>query len=156
MAQPRWLDEREAHVWTAYRRLRLELDSALSRQLDRDARLSSADFALLVPLSESPDGMVRARELGREVDWDRSRLSHQVSRMEKRGLVEREQCETDARGQMVRITEAGRAAIEAAAPQHVEKVRELFFDELTPAEVETLGALFDRLRTRVAEQGCSE
>lgn len=150
MGEPRWLDRREAQVWQAYRDLKIELQAALSRQLVRDAGLSGAEYALLVPLAEAPGGMLRARELGREVDWDRSRLSHQVSRMERRGLVAREDCADDARGSMVRLTEAGRAALEAAAPEHVETVRRYFFDPLTREEVETLGGLFDRMLARLA------
>ena len=145
MPERRWLDQREAQVWQAYRDLKVELQAALDRQLERDANLSGADYALLVPLSESVDGVLRARDLGRMIDWDRSRISHQVRRMEKRGLVAREDCVDDARGSMVRLTPAGRAAIEAAAPEHVETVRRYVFDPLTREEIETLGALFDRM-----------
>jgi DNA-binding MarR family transcriptional regulator len=145
MGEPRWLDAREAHLWQSYRHLHRELAGALEAQLIRDSGLSGADYALLVPLSESPDGVLRTRDLGRAVGWERSRLSHQVSRMEKRGLVVREECETDARGSMVRLTEAGRAAIEGAAPGHVEAVRGYFFDHLSREEQATLTALMDRL-----------
>ena len=91
MAEARWLDEREARLWRAYRDLTRDLQRAFDRQLERDAGLSGADYALLVPLSEAPDGVVRMRDLGRAVGWDRSRLSHQVRRMEQRGLVSREE-----------------------------------------------------------------
>src|SRR3984893_12287077 len=123
MAKPQWLDEREARLWRSLLRLNQELPSVLEDQITRDAGLSGADYAVLVPLSESPDGMLRARELGREILWDRSRLSHHVSRMEKRGLVAREECAEDGRGAMVRLTEAGRAAIEGAAPEDGPPVR---------------------------------
>ena len=106
--------------------------------------LSAADFKVLHPLSEAPDGVLRARELCAEIAWDRSRLSHHVSRMEKRGLVTREECVEDGRGLMVRITDAGRKAIEAAAPAHVENVQRYFFDLLSDAELETLGSVFER------------
>jgi DNA-binding MarR family transcriptional regulator len=141
----RWLNKREAEVWQKYRDLQRELQSAQDRQLIRDSGLSGADYALLVPLSESPDGLVRARDLGLAVGWERSRISHQIRRMEERGLVTREACPDDARGSMVRLTTAGRAAIESAAPAHVETVRRFFFDPLSREEVETLGALFDRM-----------
>ncbi|MFV0126462.1 MarR family winged helix-turn-helix transcriptional regulator [Streptomyces sp. HMX112] len=145
MGEPRWLDEQEALVWEKYRELRRELQQAQDRQLVRDSGLSAAEYALLAPLSESRDGLLRARELGQRVGWERSRLSHQVGRMEKRGLVTRETCAEDGRGSMVRLTPEGRAAIEAAAPRHVETVRRYFFDPLSRAEVETLGAIFDRM-----------
>src|SRR5882724_8104260 len=109
-----WLDEREARVWQAYRDVMRDLQSAFDRQLADDGGLSGAEFALLAPLSESPGGVLRTRDLRLMVGWDRSRTSHLVSRMQKRGLVVREDCADDARGSMVRLTPDGRAAIEAA------------------------------------------
>src|SRR2546428_4764 len=144
MAKPRWLDEREAHLWRSWLRLNQELLSVLEEQINRDGGLSGADYAVLVPLSAAPDGMLRARELGREILWDRSRLSHQLGRMEKRGLVVREECAEDARGAMVRMTDAGRAAITRAAPGHVAATRRYFFDLLSDNEVDLLTTLFDR------------
>jgi DNA-binding MarR family transcriptional regulator len=145
MARTHWLDEREARLWQAYRDLQRELRNALDHQLVRDAGLSGAEYALLVPLSEAPDGLIRARDLGRLVGWDRSRISHQLSRMEQRGLVAREHCPDDGRGFMVQLTPAGLSAIEAAAPNHVTTVRRFFFDPLSDDELDTLATLFDRL-----------
>jgi DNA-binding MarR family transcriptional regulator len=152
MVEPRWLDEREARVWQAYLAVDRELHSALERQLVRDSGLSNADYALLVPLSESEDGVVRSRELGALVGWERSRLSHQIGRMEKRGLVVREECVEDARGSMVRLTPAGRAAIESAAPGHVQTVRRYVFDELSAEEAEVLDRVFHRVLDRIAAE----
>jgi DNA-binding MarR family transcriptional regulator len=149
VCEPRWLDEREARLWQGYIGLKLQLESELERRLVRDGGLSGAEFTLLVPLSEAPGGLLRARDLGRMVGWERSRISHQVGRMEKRGLVVREECAEDARGSMVRLTDAGRAAIVGAAPQHVEAVRSLFFDVLTDDEVDVLGAAFERVLARL-------
>jgi DNA-binding MarR family transcriptional regulator len=145
MSEPRWLTPDQADVWAKYRRVRRELQRAQDQQLQQDSGLSAADYALLAPLSESAGGVLRARELGAEVDWERSRLSHQISRMEKRGLVTREPCGDDARGSMVRLTEKGREMIEAAAPTHVETVRRLFFDPLTSDEVRLFGDFLDRI-----------
>ncbi|ONI84551.1 MarR family transcriptional regulator [Saccharothrix sp. ALI-22-I] len=153
MEEPRWLDEREARVWQSYLAVNRELHSALERQLVRDAGLSNADYALLAPLSEAPDGVVRSRELGTLVGWERSRLSHQIGRMEKRGLVTREDCAEDARGSMVRLTPAGRAAIESAAPAHVETVRRYVFDAMSTEEVEVLTRVFHRVLARIATDG---
>jgi DNA-binding MarR family transcriptional regulator len=150
MADARWLDEREARLWQAYRDLTRDLQRAFDRQLERDAGLSGADYALLVPLSEAADGVVRMRDLGRMVGWDRSRLSHQVRRMEKRGQVTREECADDARGAMVRLTANGRAAIEAAAPEHVATARRYFFDQLSEREQATLTRLLERLAGKLA------
>src|SRR6476659_3993114 len=102
VAKPRWLDDDQARVWQAYRGLNQQLYARLEDQLLRDSGLSAADYSVLVPLSEEPLGVLRARELCTEIGWDRSRLSHHISRMEKRGLVVREQCSDDGRGSMVR------------------------------------------------------
>ncbi|WP_041289527.1 MarR family winged helix-turn-helix transcriptional regulator [Kribbella flavida] len=145
MADTPWLDAREAHVWQSYRDAYRELSIALENRLTANSGLSGADYALLHPLSNADDGVLRTRDLGRSVGWERSRLSHQVSRMEKRGLVVREECVSDARGSMVRITPAGRQAIEAAAPDHVDAVRTYLFDKLSPEEQDLLGGLCDRI-----------
>src|SRR5688572_9983080 len=92
MAKARWLDEREEHVWRTWLRVNQELPGLLAERMNQESGLSAADYAVLVPLSESPDGMVRAHDLGRDIFWDRSRHAHHVTRMEKRGLVAREEC----------------------------------------------------------------
>ena len=145
MAKPRWLDDREQHVWQAYLHLYQHLYATLEDQLVRDAGLSGADYKVLVPLSETPDGVLRARELCTEIGWDRSRLSHHITRMEKRELVTREECSEDGRGTMVRLTRTGRTAIERAAPEHAENVQRYFFDLVSEEELTTFGAVFERL-----------
>jgi DNA-binding MarR family transcriptional regulator len=145
MAETRWLDAREAHLWQSYRDSYRELVSALETRLIRNSGLSGADYALLHPLSTADQGVLRTRDLGRSIGWERSRLSHQVSRMEKRGLVTREDCESDARGSMVRLTDAGRAAVEAAAPDHVNAVRTYLLDKLSREEQDLLAGLLDRI-----------
>jgi DNA-binding MarR family transcriptional regulator len=154
VARPQRLDERQRLMWKAYRDLYQELSTVLEEQLLRDAGLSGSEYAVLVELSHAPDGVLRARELGSELGWDRSRLSHLVGRMEKRRLVAREECEEDARGSMVRLTGAGRAAVEGVAPEHSEAIRRYFFNALSSDELETLAAVFDRLVENLrAEQG---
>ena len=150
MARPRRLDERQRLLWKAYRDLYTGLSGALQEQLLRDAGLSGSEYAVLVELSHTPDGVLRARELGLELGWDRSRLSHLVGRMEKRGLVAREECSDDARGSMVRLTGAGRDAVEGAAPEHAEAIRRYFFNPLSSEELETLSVVFDRLLDNLA------
>ncbi|MEU8269795.1 MarR family transcriptional regulator [Sphaerisporangium sp. NPDC049002] len=150
MTETRWLDEREQRMWRAFATMRRRLDSAMERHLNGE-NLSMADYQLLVPLSEAPGGRIRARELRRLAGWDRSRLSHQLRRMEQRGLVGREDCPGDARGTVIRLTSEGRSAIEAAAPGHVETVRRLFIDVLTPEEIETLTSIARRVLARIAQ-----
>lgn len=149
MGKPHWLNDQEAHAWRSFLDLRRRIEAVINQQLSEDAGLSSVDYELLVPLSESPEGVLRARDLGSIVGWERSRLSHQVRRMESRGLVIREECLTDARGSMIRLTPEGRAAITVAAPEHVKVVRRYFVDPLTKDEIATLGAIYDRLLTAI-------
>src|SRR5436190_18124196 len=145
MPKPRWLDDRQQRVWPVYLHLNQDLIAVLEQQLTRESGLSGADYRVLVPLSEAPDGLLRARDLGAEIGWDRSRVSHHLSRMENRGLVAREECAEDARGLMVRLTKTGRRAIEEAAPGHADAVLRCFFDQLSKDEIETMAAVFDRV-----------
>ena len=156
MTRPQRLDERQRLMWKAYRDLYQELSTVLEDQLLRDAGLSGSEYAVLVELSHSPDGVLRARELGSELGWDRSRLSHLVGRMEKRRLVAREECEEDARGSMVRLTDAGRATVDGVAPEHSEAIRRYFFNALSNDELETFATVVDRLRDNLARQGAAE
>jgi DNA-binding MarR family transcriptional regulator len=145
MAKTRWLDDRQQHLWRSYLRMNQDLYALLGGLHMSESGMSVSDYAVLVPLSEAPEGLVRARDLGNELGWDRSRLSHHLARMERRGMVVREDCEEDGRGLMVRLTPAGRRAIEAAAPAHAEAVQRHFFDLLSREEVDTLTAVFDRV-----------
>jgi DNA-binding MarR family transcriptional regulator len=147
--EPRWLDEREARMWRAFHEMRRHLDKAVERQL-AEAGLSAADYNLLVPLSQAPGDGLRSRDLAKHVDWDRSRLSHQLRRMEQRGLITRRDCPGDARGTMITLATAGRSAVEAAAPGHVETVRRHFVDLLSSEEIDTLTAIATRIRDNAA------
>lgn len=122
-----------------------QLMARLHRQLQNDSGLSLADFDVLVQLTDRPDPRMRVGELGQALQWEKSRLSHHVARMQRRGLVLREDCPDDARGAYVVLTEQGRTAIEQAAPTHVETVRKLVFDPLTADDVEALASIADRV-----------
>lgn len=148
-APVRWLDEREAEAWRAVRELGQPLWAALGREIQRDSGLSIADYEVLVVLSASPDGVLPYRDLARSTEWEKSRLSHHVTRMEQRGLVARQDCPDDARAAHIVLTPAGRRAIEHAAPGHVAEVRRLLIDSLTPEQLELLAAIGRDLRTRL-------
>jgi DNA-binding MarR family transcriptional regulator len=130
-----WLSEDEERAWRALQFMQMRLDAELARQLAVDSGLSYPDYVVLVALTDQPDGRLRLFELGRVLGWEKSRLSHHVSRMVARGLVEKEACDSDRRGAHVVVTAQGRAEIEAAAPGHVAAVRRLFVDRLTPAQI---------------------
>ncbi len=137
----RWLTDEEQRAWRAFLALDQQLFAHLARSLQRDSDLSAADYEVLVQLSEAPDDQRRVFELSDELQWEKSRLSHQLTRMQRRGLVERHACATDGRGAHIRLTPHGRAAIEAAAPAHVAELRAVFIDVLTEAQLRQLEQL---------------
>lgn len=143
-----WLAPAEQSAWRAYVRLQGELSARLGRQLQGDAQLSLPDYAVLVELSEAPEGRLRPYALAACLHWEQSRLSHHLSRMQRRGLVDRVVCTEDARGAFVVLTDAGRRVVEAAAPAHAVAVRELLFDGLSAEEVAT----FERICRKVVER----
>lgn len=134
-----WLTEAEQATWRGVLRMHANLMTAMAQGLKTDSDMSLADFEVLAVLSEAPDAELRARDLRFDLQWEKSRLAHQVRRMEERGLVRRDACVEDGRAPLVCLTEAGRNAIDAAAPRHVARVRELFFDVLSPEQVQVLG-----------------
>lgn len=144
-----WLTTEQEQVWRRWLTLNALLPAALHRELQADAGLSLPDFDVLVHLTDSPAGRVRVSDLAHALQWEKSRLSHHVTRMERRGLVCREECPDDARGAFVVVTPAGRAAIEQAAPGHVRTVRELIFDQLTGAEVASLDVITRKVLARL-------
>jgi DNA-binding MarR family transcriptional regulator len=151
MSQPRWLDEREARAWRQFLLMQGQVRSRTGSRLQRETGLSEADYEVLVNLSEATDGRLRPSELGGATLWEKSRISHHVRRMEERGMVKRVACQTDRRGSFVAITAAGRRAIEKAAPLHVEHVRELFIDALTPAQLDALADISEAVLARLAD-----
>ncbi|MEU8249929.1 MarR family winged helix-turn-helix transcriptional regulator [Nonomuraea sp. NPDC048916] len=156
MAEPRWLDDAEFRAWIGYRRMRLLLDAQVSRDLMRDSGLSAPDYDVLSALTSSEGHRRRLTELADRMLWSKSRLSRHISRMEQRGLVTREECETDARGAVVVLTEGGLRAIEEAAPEHVESVRRHFIDLLSPEQLEVLGTVAETVLAHLAPDGSPE
>jgi len=146
-SQTRWLDEREARAWRSFVQAESRLGATLQRKLQAECGMSMPDYGVLVHLSEAEaeGGRMRAFALGEAVQWEKSRLSHHLSRMERRGLIERQECPTDGRGAFIVITPAGRTAIEAAAPAHVAHVRRYLVDVLTPEQLEALGVISDAI-----------
>lgn len=140
----RWLDDDELTTWLAYVRLRQRLEAALAAGLAADG-LSMPDYEVLVALSQAPGDCLRARDLGAEICWDKSRLSKHLARMAGRGLVVRTPAADDARGVLVNLTARGREVLETAAPNHAELVRRLFIDEMSDEEAKALRSLADRV-----------
>jgi DNA-binding MarR family transcriptional regulator len=150
VSETRWLDEREARAWRGYTRMQVQLAARLHRNLLRATGLSLPDYEVLVHLSEAPEGRLRSFQLSAALQWEKSRLSHHLTRMQRRGLVARRECETDGRGAFVVLTPTGRTAIEAAAPAHVADVRAALIDALTPAQLDALAEISDAVLARMA------
>ena len=148
--EPNWLSPRENRAWRAFQHAHHQLDVHLNRGL-QGSGLSGADYQILAVLSEHDKDRMPARELCNALGWEKSRVSHQVRRMQKDGLICREPNPDDARSTMVRLLPAGRAAIEKAARGHVEDVRRNIIDLLTPAELDLLAALNERVLHHLAK-----
>nr|WP_050778226.1 MarR family transcriptional regulator [Micromonospora sp. ATCC 39149] len=134
----RWLNPDEQRTWRAYLAASRALMEKLDRELQRDAGMPHAYYEILVRLSEAPDRRLRMSDLADATGSSRSRLSHAAARLEASGWIRREDCPTDRRGQVAVLTDAGFAALAAAAPNHVEGVRRHLFDALSPAQVDQL------------------
>lgn len=145
MTEVQWLDEHEQRAWRALQFMQLQLAGRLAADVAATSDLTYADYLVLVALSEQPDGRARLFELAKALGWEKSRLSHQVSRMSGRGLLRKERCDGDRRGAFVVTTEQGRRAIEAAAPHHVAMVRRLFIDPLTPGELDAITSAAEKV-----------
>ena len=149
-SHPRWLTEEEQRAWRAY----IRTAQLLNRQLDRDLHpfgLSTNDYEILVELSEAPETRLRMTELADLTAQSRSRLSHQISRMEVKGLVRREGCEGDKRGTFAVLTERGGATIKTVAPSHVASVRQHFIDQLSDEQLALLTAGFEPVLNRLRD-----
>jgi DNA-binding MarR family transcriptional regulator len=155
-AKPKWLDSREDRAWRAFVHASHQLPVRLNRHLLQDSGITGADYQVLSVLSEHPTGRMSAQELGGLLQWEKSRLSHQLRRMEQLGLIVREPNPADARSVMVCPLPAGRRTIEDAAPQHVNNVRRHFIDLFTPAELDTFADLNDRVLRHLAEEPLPE
>jgi len=149
-AEPKWLDAREDRAWRAFMHAHHQLGVRLNRLLLQDSGLTGADYEILAVLSEDPAGRMPAQDLCGLLQWEKSRLSHQVRRMQELGLIAREPNPADGRSAMICLLPAGRRAIEDAAPRHVQNVRRHFIDLLTPAELDTLAVLNERILGQLA------
>lgn len=147
--EPRWLTEDERGAWVRLAAIVELLPGRLDAQLRRDSDLSHYEYWVLSMLSEAPDRTLRMTALALRTNATLPRLSHVVSRLEGRGLVERIPCASDKRATNAHLTDAGWRAVVAAAPGHVEAVRSFVIDALTPAQIgqltEIAGAILDQV-----------
>lgn len=140
MAEPRWLTPEERELWLKLVSISMLMPSAVDAQLKRDAGLNQFEYHVLAMLSEAPDMTRLMSDLAFHTTASLSRLSHVVTRLEKQGWVSRETCKTDGRATNVSLTETGWQKLKETAPGHVEAVRQMVFDPVTPEQVAQLNA----------------
>lgn len=138
---PRWLTDGQQRDWRAFYYAVVRLQEALDRDLLRAFGFPHGYYEIFVRLSEAPERSMRMSELASATRSSRSRLSHAVARLEAAGWVERESCQTDRRGQIAHLTDAGLALLIQAAPSHVESVRAYLVDPLTDQQLRQLGEI---------------
>jgi DNA-binding MarR family transcriptional regulator len=147
------LEDWQLTAWRQMQRMHFQLTAKLSRELSAQTGLSYQDYLVLFVLRDRRENRMRAFELGNELAWEKSRLSHHVARMEQRGLVRRERCATDQRGAFVVLIPKGRKAIEVAAPLHERNVSRHFVDLVSPGELQTLSEVARRVLEMLAADG---
>lgn len=145
------LNETQKNAWASYQRLRLRLTERINRELSSKTGLSEADYEILTALTLAPDETVRALALRCGLEWEKSRLSHQLKRMEARGLVRREECLEDNRGTVIRMTDLGRQLATEAQQHYDDAIRRYVVDALTPEQLESLGLIADAILVKLDE-----
>ncbi len=149
VSEAQWLTTEEMRAWRGYLGLVRLLDDRLNRDLQEQSGLTLADYEILVRLSEAPDRRLRMTELAQGAMISKSRLSHQLNRMESRRLTRRESCDSDGRGAFAVLTDDGYDVLVATAPGHVASVRTHLLDQLTRAQVTALGDLSEAVLARL-------
>lgn len=147
------LSPEQEQTWFAYMRVALRLNYEINCDLHASSSLSHADFHVLNALADSPGRHLLVGDLAVRIGWERSRMSHQLLRMEKRGLVSRQTSATDARATDVRLTDQGWHELRGATPRHANLVKELFFDGLDPQLLAPLHAALDQIHETVVRKG---
>jgi DNA-binding MarR family transcriptional regulator len=153
-AEPRWLDDKEMRAWRAYIVGSQMLAYQLHRELQDSHDVSLADYEILVRLSEQPRHRMRMSQLANDVASSKSRVSHQVARLEAAGLVRRTECPSDGRGVFAQLTDDGMRQLEQAAPTHVEGVRAHLIDLLSDEQQTVIAEVFEKVIAHLHGSGC--
>ncbi|HEY5304178.1 MAG TPA: MarR family transcriptional regulator [Acidimicrobiales bacterium] len=150
-SSPQWLSAEQLRAWKGLSLMQLQLQALLSHRLSEHG-LSYQDYLVLATLSDHPEGRRRVVELSDELGWEKSRLSHHITRMCERGLVAKIPCPSDQRGIYVMITAPGRSTLDLAAPGHVDDVQRYFFRNLTRQQVTSLAQIADTVLANLASR----
>ena len=147
------LSEYEVRLWRTWWQLRKRMDTVLEHDFQLSAAISGSDFAVLVALSEAPGAALRARDLGRGLEWERSRVSHHLRRMERRGLITRRPTAEDGRGVVAALTPDGWRVLAKAASSHARLVRAMVFDPLDGEDLAEVDRLFSTVLASMSQFG---
>ncbi|MFQ4148504.1 MarR family winged helix-turn-helix transcriptional regulator [Arthrobacter sp. LAPM80] len=153
MTEPRWLSTDEQATWLELREFNSGLPRVIDRQLSQDAGISGGEYAVLAAVSEAPADGVRSGDLARILEWEKSRVSHLLRRMEAKGLVARCAASCDGRGQEIMLTPEGWNTVRSTAPGHVTLVRETVFDPLSADELLQLRNSLRKIRAAAIDRG---
>jgi DNA-binding MarR family transcriptional regulator len=138
----------ELATWRSLLDTTAELRRILGAQL-QESGLSPADYQVLLALREADGTRLRSSELAASMDWERSRLSHHLGRMERRGLIRRDNCATDSRGAEVSLTADGAEIFRRASAPHLRAIKKYFADALTPGQFEALAGILQALQNHL-------
>jgi DNA-binding MarR family transcriptional regulator len=151
-AEPRWLDAEEEQAWLALVAVLLTLPAALDARLQREAGMTFYEYVVLAALSRSPERTRRMTDLAVLTNGSLPRLSQVVTKLEARGWVARFKDPHNARSTLARLTDSGWKVLVRTAPGHVEAVRRLVFDPLTPAQVRQMRTLHRRIKAAIGTE----
>lgn len=155
MAETRTLEPEEWELWDTWTRAQRLLTRELDRGLQRDFGISKAEFSVLVTLQRAPGRQMRVGELAESLDWEKSRVSHLLTRMENRGFVERPQGETGGHRTGIGLTVKGRRAVQSAILGHAGNIRRYFLDSLTPEQAAAIRAWSEQMVDRIEPRSAS-
>ena len=150
------LSAKQLRAWRSFHKIRSQLLPHMTKKIYRNTGLTPAEYFLMVTLLESPNGSLHSSEIAEQLDWEKSRISHQAKRMESRGLVSRFTCETDARSCLVEITPSGRKYMKQALPMQFQDVKHCFTDLLTQVHLDALIEISQIVSKHLAEEHSAE
>jgi DNA-binding MarR family transcriptional regulator len=151
MVEPGTLQPEQWELWHTWMEAQRRLARELDRCLQRDYGISKAEYSVLITLHQAPGGRLRVGELAESLAWDKSRVAHQLTRMENRELVERAESESSGRRTAVGLTAKGRAAAQRATVGHAGNIRRYFFEALTPEQAAAIHAWSQQMVDRIED-----